>query len=947
MAKNLSKKSEQAKPSIQSPVKKTISIENARVHNLKNVSVQIPRNAITVISGVSGSGKSSLAFDTLYAEGQRRFVESLSSYARQFLERMNKPDVDAIRGLPPAIAIEQRGFSKNARSTVGTTTEIYDFLRLLYGRVGTTICTCGKIVQKDTPQSIQKSVLRSCADSRIYVLFPFVNDGMQSTEQLVKLQGLGYDRVYHYHRKEIIDFADIDTKELVAHPQHFYIVADRVIVKPHDKDAVSRLFESIEISLRFGEGKIYIRDITLGLDFKFSSKFECPDCHISYTEPEPRLFSFNSPFGACRVCEGFGRSMGIDEKLVIPDRVRSIKDYAIAPISPSGFYEWYAGLLEFCKRNGISTTVPYASLSHEEQSKIWNGDKQYSGVNGFFAMLEAGSHKLHYRVLVSRYRGYTTCKKCEGSRLRNSARRVFVGSTSMHQVVSMTLEQSLQHFTSLTLTAFQMKVVEPVLKEIRWRLELLVEIGLGYLTLDRLSHTLSGGESQRINLATSLGSSLVGTLYVLDEPSIGLHSRDTARLVALLKKLRNLGNTVVVVEHDPDIIKSADFIIDIGPKAGENGGTITATGTVNEIEKNPTSLTGKYLSGTKRIALPQKRKKVVNSLVITQPRERNLKGENVVIPLKMMTVVTGVSGSGKSTLIHQVLYNNLRYQKGYTSDGQVGACSGIENLHLIDNVEMIDQTPIGRSSRSTPITYTKAFDHIREIFADTPAAKQMGVRAGYFSFNVPGGRCESCEGEGNVTVEMQFLPDITLECESCKGTRYTREAREFTYRGKNIVEVLGMTVDEALEFFHGNKKVVSRLQVLADVGLGYLRLGQPSSMLSGGEAQRIKLATYIDDSSNNAKHTLFIFDEPTTGLHIDDIQKLLTCFQALIEKGNSVLIIEHNLHIIAAADWIIDLGPDAGEKGGYIIAEGTPEQVAKVKKSYTGIALKEFLSNYA
>ncbi len=947
MAKTVSKKKDIDKSSVSSRLHKAISIENARVHNLKNVSVTIPRNAITVVSGVSGSGKSSLAFDTLYAEGQRRFVESLSSYARQFLERMNKPDVDAIRGLPPAIAIEQRGFSKNARSTVGTTTEIYDFLRLLYGRVGTTICTCGKKVQKDTPQSIQGSILKSCADSRVYILFPLLTNGVNSSEQLSKLQGLGYDRVYHFHKKEVIDFVDIDAKELSANPENFYVVADRVVVKPNDKDAVSRLFESIEMSIRFGEGRVYIRDITQGNDHKFSSKFECPDCHIQYAEPEPRLFSFNSPFGACRVCEGFGRSMGIDEKLVIPDRVRSIKDYAIVPISPSGFYEWYSGLLEFCKRNSINTTVPYASLSKKEHNTIWNGDQRYGGINGFFAMLEAGSHKLHYRVLASRYRGYTTCKECGGSRLRNSARRVFVGGTSIHEVVSMTLEQSLKHFTHLKLTSFQMKVVEPVLKEIRWRLELLVEIGLGYLTLDRLSHTLSGGESQRINLATSLGSSLVGTLYVLDEPSIGLHSRDTARLVGLLKKLRNLGNTVVVVEHDPDIIKSADFIIDIGPKAGENGGTITATGNVSEIENNPHSLTGQYLSGTKSINLPQQRRKVVNALIINQAKERNLKGEDVTIPLKMMTVVTGVSGSGKSTLIHQVLYNNLRYQKGYTSDGQVGACSGIENIHLIDNVEMIDQTPIGRSSRSTPITYTKAFDYIREVFADTPAAKQFGIKAGYFSFNVPGGRCEACEGEGNVTVEMQFLPDITLECESCKGTRYTREAREFSYRGKNIVDVLAMTVDEAIEFFHGNKKVVTRLQVLADVGLGYLRLGQPSSMLSGGEAQRIKLATYIDDSSQAGKHTLFIFDEPTTGLHIDDIQKLLKCFTALIEKGHSVLIIEHNLHIIAAADWIIDLGPEAGEKGGYIIAEGTPEQVAKVKKSYTGIALKEFLSNHA
>jgi len=944
MAKKVPSQNKREKTATILPSQRLISIENARVNNLKNVSVSIPRNTITVISGVSGSGKSSLAFDTLYAEGQRRFVESLSSYARQFLERMHKPDVDAIRGLPPAIAIEQRGFSKNARSTVGTTTEVYDFLRLLYGRIGTTICTCGKTVQKDTPQTIQKILLHSCAEARVYVLFPLINGGGTVKEQLNKLQSLGFDRAYHAQRKEVIDFEDINVKEFAAQPDTLYIVADRIVINPREKESVSRLFESIELSVKMGEGRVYVRDITHGLDYRFSAKFECPDCQIQYTEPEPRLFSFNSPFGACRVCEGFGRSMGIDEKLVIPDKVRTIKDYAIAPISPTGFFEWYTGLLDFCKRHSIKTTVPYAALSSDERTKIWQGDEHYGGINGFFAMLEAGSHKLHYRVLASRYRGYTTCKKCEGSRLRTSARRVFVGNTSMQTVVSMTLEQALDHFKALTLPQYQRKIIEPVLKEIRWRLQLLVDIGLGYLTLDRLSHTLSGGESQRINLATSLGSSLVGTLYVLDEPSIGLHSRDTERLVNLLKKLRNLGNTVVVVEHDPDIIRNADYIIDIGPKAGENGGTITAVGTLNEILENTHSLTGNYLSGVKSIPLPSSRRKVTQVLTISKPIERNLKGDTIQIPLKMLTVVTGVSGSGKSTLIHQVLYNNLRYQKGYTSDGQVGACTGIENVHLIDNVEMIDQTPIGRSSRSTPITYTKAFDHIREVFAETQAAKQMGWRAGHFSFNVPGGRCEACEGEGNVTVEMQFLPDITLECESCKGTRYKREAREITYRGKNIVDVLAMTVDEAIEFFTGNKKVIAKLKVLTDVGLGYLRLGQPSSMLSGGEAQRIKLATYIDDSSQSGKHTLFIFDEPTTGLHIDDIQKLLRCFTTLIEKGNSVLIIEHNLHVIAAADWIIDLGPEAGENGGYLIAQGTPEQVSKIKKSFTGKFLKEFLS---
>lgn len=924
--------------------RKVIAIRNARVHNLKGVDVDIPRNALTVITGVSGSGKSSLAFDTLYAEGQRRFVESLSSYARQFLERMHKPEVDSIKGLPPAIAIEQRGFSKNARSTVGTTTEIYDFLRLLFGRIGTTICKCGKKVQKDTPQSIKKSVIEVCNTSRIYILFPLINGGGTVKQQLATLQSLGFDRAYLDTTKKVVEFGDIDDALINVQPDVVNVVADRLAVEKDNIDSVNRLSESLELALKMGQGRIMIKDITVGKDYKYSAKYECPDCQIQYVEPEPRLFSFNSPFGACRTCEGFGRSMGIDEKLVIPDKTRTIENYAVAPISPTGFYEWYSGLLAFCKNHSISIKKPYATLTEPEKQLIWDGDDSYGGVKGFFAMLEAGSHKMHYRILASRYRGYTKCHTCDGSRLRTSARRVFVGGVTMHDVVSMTLEQALIFFNSITLTKFQMNIIEPVLKEIRWRLELLVEIGLGYLTLDRLSHTLSGGESQRINLATSLGSSLVGTLYVLDEPSIGLHARDTERLIGLLKKLRNLGNTVVVVEHDPDIIRAADYVIDVGPAAGEHGGNIIAQGTPKEIEEHPLSLTGRYLNGKRVLAIPSQRRSSKKVLKVIKPTERNLKGEDISVPLHTVTVVTGVSGSGKSTLIHNVLYNNLRYQKGYSSDGQVGACEIVENVQFVDNVEMIDQTPIGRSSRSTPITYTKAFDAIRDVFADTQAAKQMGWRAGHFSFNVTGGRCETCEGEGNVTVEMQFLPDIRLECEVCKGTRYRKEALGITYNGKNIVDVLNMTVDEAVDFFKTNKKVVNRLKVLAEVGLGYLRLGQPSSMLSGGEAQRIKLATYLEDTTIANRHTLFIFDEPTTGLHLDDISKLLVCFNKLVENGHSVLIIEHNTYVIAAADWVIDLGPEAGDRGGFVIAQGTPESVAKVKKSHTGKALQNFFS---
>lgn len=932
------------KTEIKSLNKKFISIRNARVHNLKGIDVDIPRNSLTVITGVSGSGKSSLAFDTLYAEGQRRFVESLSSYARQFLERMHKPEVDSIKGLPPAIAIEQRGFSKNARSTVGTTTEVYDFLRLLFGRIGTTICKCGKTVQKDSPQSIKKSALESCNKSRVYILFPLINGGGSVKSQLLSLQSLGFDRAYVHKTKKIVEFAEIEDILLSVEPDTVNVVADRLLIDQSDYDSVTRLSESIELALKMGQGRLMVKDITTGIDYKYSSKFECPDCQIQYAEPEPRLFSFNSPFGACRTCEGFGRSMGIDEKLVIPDKTRSIEKYAIAPISPTGFYEWYSGLLTFCKTHSISVQKPYASLSDKDKGLIWEGDDSYGGVKGFFAMLEAGSHKMHYRILASRYRGYTRCQTCDGARLRTSARRVYVAEKTIQNIVSMTLEEALSFFKSIKLSKFQLAIIEPVLKEIRWRLELLVEIGLGYLTLDRLSHTLSGGESQRINLATSLGSSLVGTLYVLDEPSIGLHSRDTERLIALLKKLRNLGNTVVVVEHDPDIIRAADYVIDIGPVAGEHGGRIMAQGTPKEIEENPESLTGLYLSGKKDFKIPSKRRTSKEVLKVIKPMERNLKGEDVTIPLHLITVVTGVSGSGKSTLIHNVLYNNLRYQKGYASDGQVGACEFIDNVKAVDNVEMIDQTPIGRSSRSTPITYTKAFDAIRDVFADTQAAKQLGWRAGHFSFNVAGGRCETCEGEGAVTVEMQFLPDIRLECEVCKGSRYRKEALGIMLNGKNIVDVLAMTVDEALEFFKSNKKVINRLKVLSDVGLGYLRLGQPSSMLSGGEAQRIKLATYLDDNSITNRHTLFIFDEPTTGLHLDDINKLLVCFNKLVENGHSVLIIEHNTYVIAAADWVIDLGPEAGERGGYIIAHGTPESVAKVKKSFTGKALQSFFT---
>ncbi|MFN8358524.1 MAG: excinuclease ABC subunit UvrA [Candidatus Kapaibacterium sp.] len=936
------KKKSPVKPSVlpaESRSTKYISIRNARVHNLKNVSVEIPRNAFTVISGVSGSGKSSLAFDTLYAEGQRRFTESLSAYARQFMERMTKPDVDSITGLPPAIAIEQRGFARNPRSTVGTTTEIYDYLRLLYGRIGTTICTCGRTVSKDSPQSAVESLQCEEGD-RVYILFPLPESDEKLPARLDALVENGFTRIMLRGTTDIIDIQE-DTLPKKLKDKEILVIADRLVFKK-DAETRTRLTDSVELAFRMGDGKITVKNFTSAQDYHFSTLYECSYCQILYKEPEPRLFSFNSPSGACPRCTGSGRSIGIDEELVIPDRSKSIKKGAFAPFSLPGFGDYFDDLLLCCKRNDIPIDVPVAILTKEHFTILWNGDGgDFFGVVGLFKMLDENPHKMNYRVIASRFRGYSKCVQCQGSRLRRSARQVFVEGKNIPEVVRFTLEEAHSFFHGIQLTDHQLAVAGQILREIRWRLDLLVDIGLGYLTIDRLSHTLSGGESQRINLATSLGSSLVGTLYVLDEPSIGLHSRDTERLLNLLFKLRNIGNTVVVVEHDPEIIRHADHIIDMGPKAGEHGGQVMYSGSVQDIIGSNDSITGQYLSGKKSIDFPEKRARGNGKLRIHKPIQNNLKGDTIEIPLNTLTVVTGVSGSGKSTLIHDVLYGNLqRMRTSY--NGTVGACEYIEGGNDIDFVEMIDQSPIGASSRSTPATYSKAFDAIRDVFASTQAAKQMGWWSGFFSFNVPGGRCEVCEGSGSVTVEMQFLPDITLECESCKGSRYKREARSILFQGKSIIDVLAMTVDEALEFFNGIKKVTNKLQVLADVGLGYVTLGQPSSMLSGGEAQRVKLATYID--AETASRTLFIFDEPTTGLHLDDISKLLQCFRKLVDKGHSVVIIEHNLHVIASADYIIDLGPEAGERGGHLVACGTPETIAKSKKSLTGKALKAFMS---
>ena len=923
-----------------SPQKKYITITHARVNNLKDISCEIPRNALTVISGVSGSGKSSLAFETLYAEGQRRFVESLSSYARQFLDRMNKPDVESITGLPPAIAIEQRGFARNPRSTVATQTEIYDYLRLLYGRIGTTMCTCGREVRKDTPAHAATVISEWNEGDRLYVLFP-IHVGEHSFEQAIgSLIENGFYRAVMPASSDIIDLQQIALSSIDDSDQ-MLMLGDRIIIKK-DEAFVSRLTESLETAFSLGHGRVTVRNISSMEDACFSNVYECAFCNIEYQEPEPRLFSFNSPFGACKTCQGFGRSVGLDASLVIPDMHLSLQKGAIHPFRTAGFTEYHRDSLDFARRHSIPDAIPYSMLTEQQRTMLWEGDALFPGINGFFAYAEEkAAAKVGYRVLLSRYRGYTTCHECNGARLRKSARRVFVAGKILPEIIRMTIADAYAWFDALRVSESQFKIAEMVLKEIHSRLRMLVEIGLEYITLDRMAHTLSGGESQRITLATSLGSSLVGTLYVLDEPSIGLHHRDTWRLMQLLKRLRSLGNTVVVVEHDPEIIASADHVIDIGPKAGELGGEIMFSGSVEDMLASKESLTGQYLSGKKHIDIPKKRSKGNGHfLEIIEPKERNLKGDTVSIPLGCITVVTGVSGSGKSTLVHEVLAPALK--KKYAGfAGSIGACKDILGAGNLQAVEIVDQSPIGKSSRSTPVTYTKAFDAIRDLFAETPASKQLGWRAGHFSFNVPGGRCETCEGEGSVTVEMQFLPDITLPCESCKGTRYKKEARDINYKGASIVDVLGMTVHEALAFFAGSKRIINKLQVLSDVGLGYVRLGQPSTKLSGGEAQRIKLATAIDDS--RSEKTLFVFDEPTTGLHLDDINTLLKCFRALVEKGHSVIIIEHHLNIIAAADFVIDLGPEAGDEGGYVIASGTPEEIMKEKRSHTGKALKTVL----
>lgn len=911
-------------------------VKGARVHNLKNIDVTIPRNKLTVITGVSGSGKSSLAFDTIYAEGQRRYVESLSSYARQFLERMDKPDVDFIQGISPAMAIQQKNTTSNPRSTVGTTTEIYDYCRLLFARAGKTFSpVSGRQVQKENPFTVIDFLFRTFEEgNRFYVLFGIPNRDKKVAEELEVLREKGFTRILTADER-IIDLSrDEYTPQQIKRNAHRVLV-DRLILKD-DREVRSRMADSIETAMREGFGVCYIR-MRGGEEHVFSDRFELDD--MAFEEPTPQMFSFNNPFGACKHCEGFGRVTGIDEDLVIPDPDQTIRGGAIAPYSGARFSDNLRDLIKVAARYQLPIDTPYRELSKSVKEILWKGKDEYIGLNSFFEGIKNEFYKMHMRIFYARFRGYSRCPECDGYRIRRDAQYVKVGGMHIGEVCELTIGHARDFFDKLELSEYELGIASQILYEIRKRLKYLNDVGLDYLTLDRLTNTLSGGEAQRISLANSLGSSLIGSLYVLDEPTIGLHPRDNARLIGILKTLRDIGNTVLVVEHDPEMMKAADNIIDIGPFAGIHGGEVVFHGPFPELLKAKT-LTGRYLSNKDEIPLPAKRRKPTNWLRVKGASEHNLKNVDAEFPLGVLTCVTGVSGSGKSTLTHHTLYAGLQKELGSYS-GKVGRFKKLEGIHHIDKVEMVDQSPIGRSSRSNPATYTKAFDGIRDVFANTRQAKIMGFNAGDFSFNKPGGRCEACQGEGIQTIEMQFLADIELPCEACGGKRYRKDLLTVEYRGRNIWQVLEMSISEALEFFVDESAITNRLQVMEDVGLGYLRLGQSGNTLSGGEAQRVKLARFL--SFNDSGHTLYFFDEPTTGLHFDDVNRLLKSFQRLIEIGNSVIIIEHNMEVIKSADWIIDVGPEGGYGGGTIVGTGTPEEIAQIPESHTGRFLKDLL----
>jgi excinuclease ABC subunit A len=942
-------------------------VRGARVHNLKNITVEIPHNALTVVTGVSGSGKSSLAFDTVYAEGQRRYVESLSAYARQFLERMEKPDVDEISGIAPAVAIRQKNSTRNPRSTVATATEVYDYLRLFFARCGQTCCIkCGAEIRRDSPDEIADRILKMTPGWRFYVLYVMrvaSSDAATGAKKppkkkaapsaapapdtlrlmLLELQRRGFNRLYQDGK--VHEFSTPESLLDVDFSKPVYVLVDRLAVNPESR---ARLVDSIEICYREGGEAIleFLADSAgnPAERLAFNERFECKNDGTLYQEPEPRLFSFNNPYGACPRCQGFGNTIDFDLNLVVPDHSKSLDDGAIEPWTKPRYRVLQQEARKWARAQGIPTNVPWRQLTAEQRRLVLEGDPEndYEGVKGFFQWLERKKYKLHVRVFLSRYRGYATCPECGGTRLRAEARAVRITGRSITELCKLTVKETRKFFSELQLTQTQAKVADKILDEIRSRLQYLDEVGLDYLTLDRLTSTLSGGESQRIQLATSLGSHLVGALYVLDEPSIGLHPRDTQRLIDILKSLRDLGNTVLIVEHDPDTIQSADRILDLGPGAGELGGKLLFSGSYDEILRDPKSITGRYLSGELKIPVPATRHKPSGKFLrLYGAALHNLQNIDAMLPLGTLTVVTGVSGSGKSTLVHNVLYRALTAKRNSASIKEF--CDRLEGDGHIQDVVIVDQSPIGRTPRSNPATYLKAFDAIREVFADTPDAKRRGCSAGHFSFNVPGGRCETCQGDGTVTVEMQFLADVELVCEECRGQRFKSSVLEVRYHGKNVHDVLGMTVREALAFFVSVPKITTKLRVLNEIGLGYLRLGQSATTLSGGEAQRLKLAAHLTRSENQG--ILYILDEPTTGLHFDDIAKLLAAFRKLLESGASLLVIEHNLDVIKSADWVIDLGPEGGEQGGRIIATGTPEQIARNTQSHTGRFLARVLNN--
>ncbi len=918
-------------------IKKSIVIQGAKLHNLKNISVAIPRNKLVVITGLSGSGKSSLAFDTLYAEGQRRYVESLSSYARQFLGRLDKPKVDAIKGISPAIAIEQKVNATNPRSTVGTSTEIYDYLKLLYTRIGKTISpVSGREVKKDTTTDVINFIKNFPEGEKLLLLAPIhLEEGRTMENKIQLLTQQGYSRVKA--DGEVVRIDDIDKKSL---PKKIDLVVDRVITK-NDEDFYNRLADAVEIAFFEGKGEVYIEEMSSNKSTEFNNRFEADG--IIFMEPNVHLFSFNNPYGACPVCEGYGDVIGIDEDLVVPNTALSIFENAIFPWRGESM-SWYRDqLVNNAYKFDFPIHKPWFQLSEEQKQLVWDGNQYFEGLNSFFAFLESKSYKIQNRVMLSRYRGKTKCNTCKGKRLRPEASYVKVNGVAIQELVELPLDKAADFFKNLELSDYDTQVSKRLLIEINNRIGFLRDVGLGYLTLNRKSNTLSGGESQRINLATSLGSSLVGSMYILDEPSIGLHPKDTERLIAVLKSLRDLGNTVIVVEHDEDIMKAADEIIDIGPEAGTFGGEVVAQGDYNQILKSD-SLTAKYLNGEMEIEVPKKRRTSKRNISITGARQNNLKNIDVTFPLNAFTAVTGVSGSGKSTLVRKILYPALLREIGGYGEkpGQFSEIKG--DFDTVKSIEFIDQNPIGRSSRSNPVTYIKAYDDIRNLFSSQKLSDIRGYKPKHFSFNVDGGRCETCKGEGEVTIEMQFMADVHLVCDACNGKRFKKEVLEVTFQNNNIDDILTMTVDDAVAFFglHKQDRIAAKLQPLQDVGLGYVQLGQSSSTLSGGEAQRIKLASFLVKGTSKDK-TLFIFDEPTTGLHFHDIKKLLASFYALLDRGHTVIVVEHNLDLIKCADYIIDLGPEGGEKGGNIVAEGTPEEVAKSKASFTAADLKEKL----